>query len=308
MDAEAVATALAEAGLLPAGAPVGSVAPLAGGVSNLTLRVELADGAVVVRVQRQRGIFEPYDVVREARVLEALGSTPVPVPGVRAVRAESAALGAPFFVMEFVDAPHMGRVARSARVIERYIAAVAAIHAVGWREAGLGFLAPPDGQPPAAYDLNLVRARAAAHGCADETFIAELDGWLAAHPPAAATPALCQGDINVFNYLFQDEAVVAVVDWEQAQIGDRLSDLGLLAALSYLTGAQGPPAALPLIRDYAAHTGASLGALPYFVLAALHKLAVIHRIWSAEAGEPPWFAWEAILRSAARLRAEAASA
>ena len=35
--------------------------------------------------------------------------------------------------------------------------------------------------------------------------------------PGDGRLALCQGDINVFNYLFRDREVVGVVDWEQAR-------------------------------------------------------------------------------------------
>jgi len=68
-----------------------------------------------------------------------------------------------------------------------------------------------------------------------------------------------------------------VVDWEQAQIGDRLSDMGLLAAPSYLLGAQGPPAQLPIVADYGVRSGADLEALPYWVLAGATQVG----------GDPP---------------------
>ncbi len=299
---ERMASALAEAGLP---CVVQRVERLTGGVSNLTYRVDRDDGApVVVRVQRTRGIFEPYNVVREARVLQALAPTTVPVPRVLAVQEQSDALATPFFVMEFIDAPHMGQIRRSERVLDVYVRTVAAIHAVDWRSAGLEFLDPPSPGPAAAQrDLERVRVRASAHGCGDDPFIVELGVWLETHLPETTALTLCQGDINVYNYLFAGETVVAVVDWEEAQIADRLSDLGLLAALSYLLGAQEPPEQIPLIARYAAVTGAGLEALPYFVLAALHKLAVVHRIWSEESGGSPWYAWEALARAVALVGA-----
>ena len=241
--------ALAAVGLK--GAPVRAVEALTGGVSNLTYRVEPSDGpAVVVRIQPEHGIFEPYDVVREARVLTALRSTAVPVPAMLGTEADGETLGAPFFVMEYVDAPHMGAIPRSAAVTDSYVRAVAAIHDVDGRAAGLDFLAVP-GTEPAARDLAAVNARARRYGHDADPFIAELGEWLGRHHPSTEDLVLCQGDINVFNYLFQGEDVVAVVDWEQAQIADRQSDLGLLSALSYLLGAQGPPQRLPIMTEYA---------------------------------------------------------
>ena len=106
----------------------------------------------------------------------------------------------------------------------------------------------------------------------------------------------------MFNYLFRGEDVVAVVDWEQAQIADRQSDLGLLSALSYLLGAQGPPQRLPIMTEYRERTGAALSSLGYYVLAGLHKLAVIHRIWSELGDSPPWYSWDQITTSARMMR------
>lgn len=294
--------ALAAVGLK--GAPVRSVEALTGGVSNLTFRVEPSDGrAVVVRIQPAYGIFEPYDVIREARVLTALRSTAVPVPAVLGTEADVETLGAPFFVMEYVDAPHMGAIPRNAAVTDSYVRAVAAIHDVDWRAAGLNFLSPAvPGTEPAARDLAAVNARARRYGHDADPFIAELGEWLGRHHPSTAELVLCQGDINVFNYLFRGEDVVAVVDWEQAQIADRQSDLGLLSALSYLLGAQGPPQRLPIMMEYGERTGASLSSLGYYVLAGLHKLAVIHRIWSELGDSPPWYAWDQITTSTRMMR------
>src|SRR5690606_27515857 len=81
-----------------------------GGASNLTYRVALGAApmpAVAVRVQRERGIFEPYDVVREGRVIRHLGDSDIPVPAFIGAEPDTDVLGAPFVVMEWVDAPHM---------------------------------------------------------------------------------------------------------------------------------------------------------------------------------------------------------
>ena len=63
--------------------------------------------------------------------------------------------------------------------------------------------------------------------------------------PRGRPLGLCQGDINVFNYLVRAGQVVAVVDWEQARIGDVRNDIGQLLALSHLKGAPLGPRATP---------------------------------------------------------------
>ena len=124
------------------GASVLALDPFDGGVSNLTCRAHLAAGpvpAVVLRVQREAGIFAPYDVIREGEVLRRLAASEVPVPAILAVEPDPRPLGAPFIVMEWVDAPHMGAAGPDAD-FGAYVRTVAAIHRLDWRGLGLDFL------------------------------------------------------------------------------------------------------------------------------------------------------------------------
>ena len=287
----AAAQALADCGIA---AEVSALQRLDGGVSNLTWRVERAGAPpVVLRVERERGIFQPYDVLREGRVLRALAETAVPVPTVLGESAGCEALGAACIVMEWIDAPHMGRVMPSTGLYDAYRAAVDAIHAVDWRAARLDFLDPPAPGPEAARrDLDAVAARAEAFGCADDPFIVELGAAARGALPDSPPPRLCHGDINVFNYLVGDDGgICAVVDWEQAQLGDPLSDWGLICALSGLKGSDEAPEEMPLARPSLSAAGRSARDLRYWTLHQLYKLAVIHRIWSEIGDASPWYTW-----------------
>ncbi len=293
---DAAAGALQECGIA---ARVAALRRLDGGVSNLTWRLELADGAaVVLRAERERGIFQPYDVLREARVLRALRGTAVPVPAVLGESARSAALGAACIVIEWIDAPHMGEARMTAGLLDAYRAAVDAIHAVDWLAAGLAFLDPPaPGVQAAERDLDAVHARAAAFGCADDPFITELAAAARGARPNSPAPRLCHGDINVYNYLVgSGGGICAVVDWEQAQLGDPLSDWGLICALSGLRGSAEAPEQMPLVRSSLIAAGRSAGDLRYWTLHQLYKLAVIHRIWSEIGDAPPWYTWADVER------------
>lgn len=277
-------------------ARVGSITPVDGGASNVTCRVELlSSGArhICLRLQRERGIFEPYDVIREGRVLEALARTEVPVPQLLASEPSREFFGAPFIVMAWVDAPHMG-VAPDAS-FSAFTAMVARIHALQWRSAGLDFLGVPASVESAIHgEVDAVAARMSGFKCDTQPLLRQALETIRRNVPSDGRIALCQGDINVFNYLFRHGEVVSVVDWEQARLSDPRSDIGQLIALSHLKGAPfGPAESMPFAQAYAAAAGHPLEGLAFFRAFWLFQLGVIFHGWRLfNGGSEPWYTWE----------------
>src|SRR5262245_26925186 len=223
---------------------VDAVDPLTDGLSNVTCRLSLTNAPVasaVLRVQPKAGIFEPYDVMREAAVLRCLSDTSVPVPEVLATESDTSFFGAPCLLMEWIDAPHMPAPevdpAGFAADLSPFAQALAAIHALDWRAAGLGFLGVPE-SPSAGFttEIDVVQHRMRAFGCDEEPLLVRALSVLRASTPEGGRLALCHGDPNPFNYLFRDGKVVAVVDWEQARINDQRLDVGPVVASSQMAG------------------------------------------------------------------------
>ena len=104
---------------------------------------EMVDLPLVLRPQRPDGILAPYDVSMQFRVMRALSRTEVPVPAVAWFEPDLTVLGVPFFIMERVAGETLPLFwyGRSPR-LDAGAAALAAIHAVDWRQAGLHFLLP----------------------------------------------------------------------------------------------------------------------------------------------------------------------
>ena len=281
------------------GGEAAAVARLDGGVSNLTWRIDRRHSTpVALRLEREQGIFQPYDVLREARVINRLAASPVPVPRVLGISDRESALDAPYIVLEWLDYPHMGMVPMTAQVVDSYRSMVETIHALDWRALDLDFLDPPAAGPEAALrDLAAVHARAVAFGCDSDPQIAHLAAVLQAHVPDSPEPKLCHGDINVFNYLVdEDGSIAGVVDWEQAHLGDPLSDWGLITALASLKGLDAPPETQPLATPAFQRSGRTARDLRYWMLHQTYKLAVIHRIWSRIGDAPPWYTWADVER------------
>jgi aminoglycoside phosphotransferase (APT) family kinase protein len=279
-------------------ARVGGMALAEGGVSNITCRVALEGAplaAVALRLQRERGIFEPYDVIREGRVLQALAKSTIPVPRVLAMEPDRSVLGAPFIACEWIEAPHMG-IAGAEADFGAFTRMVVEIHRAPWQELGLGFLGVPASTAEAtAGEVEAVARRMPGFGCEAEPLLCHALDRLRAAVPGDGRLALCQGDINVFNYLFRSRQVVGVVDWEQARIGDPRSDAGQLVALSHLKGLPfGPPSSAPFVQAYEVASGERLAGLEYFRASWLFRLGVIYRGWMAFNDSEPWYSWAAL--------------
>lgn len=278
-------------------ATVRTMRPVDGGASNLTYRVEL-DGspmaAVALRMQRREGIFQPYNVVREAELLRQLEHTAIPVPRVLHTEWDTEVLGARFIVLEWIDAPHMGDAGPEAN-FEAFTRMVAAVHALDWRALGLEFLGvPTDAGNAILSELAPVAKRMRAFECENDPLLRHALALLQRVRPVDGDSVLCQGDINVFNYLFRQQQVVGVVDWEQAHIGDARSDVGQLLALSHLKGAPlGDVRDMPFLHAYEAAAGRELANMEYFRALWFFKLAVIYHGWVRfSGGEGPWYSWD----------------
>ena len=271
--------------------------PVEGGASNVILRAPLANAplpAVLLRLQRERGIFEPYDVVGEAAVLRRLAPSSVPVPAVVGAEPDASVLGAPFAVLEWVDAPHMG-VAGPEASFSAYAAMVARIHALDWRALGLDevLAVPASAADATRAELAVVGERMARFPGADAPILRRALDLLSERVPEGAPIGFCQGDINVFNYLFRAGEVVAVVDWEQARLGDIRNDVAQVLALGHLKGAPFGP-----VRDQffqqayeGARAAGELADMEFFRARWLFELGVIYHGWRAFNDDLPWYSW-----------------
>jgi aminoglycoside phosphotransferase (APT) family kinase protein len=269
------------------------------GASNDTIALDLRvtcdglsiDVPLVLRPQRADGILAPYDVGRQFRVMRALSRTAVPAPAVLWHDPSADILGTPFFFMQRVRGETLplfwyGPSQRLNAAAE----ALATIHAVDWRAAGLGFLladsAAGESLPsPTACELGSWRARAETLRMSRAPLLVALGHFLATNEPSDARHAFLHGDPNPGNYLFQGGNVVAVVDWELAAIGDPRSDLGFYAALLAVFGGMPGENGRTLLSDaYAAVTGTPLHDLEYYEALGLYRMAVVMAGWAGRAG------------------------
>ncbi|HEY2435770.1 MAG TPA: phosphotransferase family protein, partial [Solirubrobacteraceae bacterium] len=268
--------------------------PIGDGHSNVTFA--LSTGVVLRRPPRGPLPPSAHDVLREARLLSALGPTPVRVPRVLATCDDPEVIGSPFYVMEEVhgevitDAipPELDNPDERGRIADQLLDALVELHAVDWRAAGLeGF-----GRPSGYLERQLRRFGGLwEHNKTRELpEVEEIGRWLADNMPESPPATIVHGDYRLGNTMFAPEPparLVAIFDWEMATIGDPLADLGYLVmhwtqpddpaskfSLHTVTRLEGFPTREELVSGYEARSGRAMGALNWYVTLALWKAVV----------------------------------
>jgi aminoglycoside phosphotransferase (APT) family kinase protein len=272
-----------------------SASLIAGGRSNLTYRVADAAGTrwVLRRPPLSGVIASAHDVLREYRIMAALSGSTVPVPRMVAACDDPDVIGAPFFLMDYIDGvvprdrviaetelTGAGRAAAGASLVD----ALAALHAADPAAAGLADLGKGTGyvsRQLARWQRQLDRL-----GIPCDAGMHDVLVRLQAGVPEQREVTIVHGDFRPGNVIFAPDGTVrALLDWELATLGDPLADLGWLMVywgapgeelpLSVPTLAAGFERREQLSARYARLTGRSLEDLGFYLAFALWRLAAI---------------------------------
>jgi aminoglycoside phosphotransferase (APT) family kinase protein len=273
--------------------------PIGEGHSNVTYLIRRGETEVVLR-RPPRPPLPPsaHDVLREARLLRALEDTPARVPRVLAVGDDEQTIGSPFYVMERLEGEVIVTEIPAAidtpeereRISDELIDALAEIHSVDWRAAGLEGFGKPTGylerqlrRFTGLWELNKTREIPA---------VERVGSWMAENMPESGPATIVHGDFRLGNTIFAPGAparLAGVLDWEMATIGDPLADLGYLCmmwtekddpsgglreALATVTRQEGFPTREELIGRYEERTGRSMKDLRWYTTLAVWKSVV----------------------------------
>ncbi len=246
-----------------------------------------------------------HDMGREVRVLTGLAGRLPRAPRVVAACDDAAVIGAPFYLMERVHGvilrqalPPGGAALPAARMralSEGLVDALAELHAVDPRAAGLSGLGRPAG-----YTARQVSGWTERWRNARTAEVPDIDlaaSWLAGHlprRPAAAEEreaALLHNDFKYDNLVLTPDlgGIAAVLDWEMATTGEPLMDLG--TSLAYWLDPDDEearrrlpsgPTALPgslsraeVAERYARTSGREVSGVLFYYVFGLLKVAVI---------------------------------
>jgi aminoglycoside phosphotransferase (APT) family kinase protein len=281
---------------VPAAEPPLLFERIAGGLSNLTYRVQDAAGHrwALRRPPLGKRLGSAHDMGREYTVVSALGPTAVPVAPVVGLCEDESVNGAPFYVMEFVEGPVLRGIAEAepfseaerGAIGDRVADTLAAIHAVDPEAVGLGDLGRKEDY--VARQLRRWRGQWEKSKTRELPAIDRLHDRLAARIPEQGPATLVHGDYRLDNMILTEAGeVAAVVDWELCTLGDPLADVGTLMCYWPERGeeaiALGQPANLApgfpsggeLAARYAERSGRDLSQLDFYVALGYWKLAII---------------------------------
>lgn len=260
---------------------VASAAERLKGQSHISWRVERIDSPpVAIRIEPARGILPPYDLMAEARLLKQLDRAGIPVPRVLGASrdlAPSGDAGHSAIVVEWVEGEVLIKRRMEAGVARAYCGALRTVHTLDWRAAGLDWLPLPPQSGPALLEREQIASRLRAFGVYDLPHIRRLREALDGRTPSATEPALVHCDVNFGNFILQpgkddEEAqIAAVLDWEQAHLGDPLLDWGRLAAEDLLGNLDLSDQAREAMRETLESYGRSDDDLHYWTLHQLYK-------------------------------------
>lgn len=214
------------------GEPVRSVSVIPEGHSGFTYWVELDGRRTVMRLPPPGArIAGPADIPRQGRLMDALHRKGLPVPAVLAMSDEPVVDGRPYYLLEAVEGQRIEKVVGtvpSADIARSAVDVLKRLQAVPVAETGIG------DEAPATLDREVSRwtwlmERAPEELTGEAPVVARR---LTEAQPAERPPVLVHADYHYGNMLFTGSQVVALLDWEIAQLGQPLLDLACLCVVA----------------------------------------------------------------------------
>ena len=243
------------------GVRVSEVAPIPEGHSGFTYFVTTDEGRYVLRLPPPGArIAGTADVMRQGRIMAALHDAGLPAPKVPFIRQDPVVDGRPFILMERVDGTRIESTAQKERPLDIARSAIEVLkrlQSLPIDRTGIGDEEPVGIRP-------------------------EMMRWamLMQRAPEERAPTLVHGDYHFGNMLFRGANVIAVLDWEIAELGQPLLDLGCLCAMTVRRGlaadAPNPGGAVALELDELLRLyGVDEAEMRWYVALSLYKYAAI---------------------------------
>jgi aminoglycoside phosphotransferase (APT) family kinase protein len=189
---------------------------------------------LVIRIEpKDTSALGPCDIRSQFRLLGQLHGSEIPVPKVLWHEPTGVFLGKPFFVMEKVEGEvptpwnveKMTEVMRK-KICEEFVKILTQVHSVDWKATKLGFLTSDSKSDPAERETERWFRIARETQLKREPILTEAYLWLKENKPEFKKLSLCHGDFRLGNFIWDQNRIKAILDWEISSLNDPMSDLG----------------------------------------------------------------------------------
>ena len=172
------------------------------------------------------------DLAREFRIVAALWGSGVPVARALWMDSEGRWLERPSFIMEKVAgatdffALLKPEAAERSRAIAQQLATIAArLHTLDWRKLGVDFLPATTPETAAAQQISYWESLFLKHRMEPHPVMVAAFIWLKEHQPIARRISIVHGDFRFGNFLYEEDRINAMLDWEMVHLGDPVEDI-----------------------------------------------------------------------------------
>jgi len=271
-----------------------------GGASNLTYQIDYGDRSFVLRRPPFGRIAKSaHDMLREARIMEALKPVYPYVPDIIAICDDHDVLGADFYIMERLE----GIILRqdfpkgfelgpedTSKLCKSVIDKLVELHQVDYQAAGLDHIGKGSGYVKRQIDGWSDRFRKAHTD--DVGDFEKVMAWLQEKMPEDHSLCVIHNDFRFDNAVLNPDnpfEVIGILDWEMATLGDPLMDLGNSLAYWVQADDEGPfqmmrrqPTHRPgmmtrreVVDYYLEKSGFTIDSFDYYEVYGLFRLAAI---------------------------------
>lgn len=257
--------------------------PLTGGASAVMIALEIAlpdGGGTKTVILRQPGDYalkqNPHAAVDEFRLLKILHNAALPTPTPYVVDESGEILPTPYLVIEYIDGQSEFAPADLSDYVAQVADELAQVHSLDTTSLDLSFL--PN-------QTRTITERFGARPATLDTASIEARIWEALEPvgtiPQVNPSVLLHGDFWPGNLLWRDGRLVALIDWEDATLGDPLADFAISRFDTALFFGQ------KAMQNFTQHYQSAMPELdftylPYWDLCAALRAAPNVEAWSAD--------------------------
>ena len=263
----------------------------------ITFKIAGVEDHLVFRRDPESGSTVFSSLAQEYFMYERLGRSDVPVAKALWWEEDAAWTKRPFYVRQHIDGSwnveHFKDPAAEyddlrIRISKEHMRKLALVHAVDWKALELDTVlcTAPSVEQSAQHYIDYIAQLFEAQRVEAIPIFLEAAEWLKERAPVASKICLCKGTNGLGEEIFRGEELVAMSDWEEAQIGDPAADFAFLQDFAPTIMRDGKAIwGMEQAIDYYRSIGGadvSLASVQYYQLVrALKMLAFAHRAGAA---------------------------